>query len=401
MNIVHLTASPFFGGPERQMLGLARAMPDEYRSIFLSYAERGLCRPFLEQLRRHGFEAIELRHNAPRLNAAVKELSGRLRDSRADVLCCHGYKPDIIGLIAARRVGVPIVAVSRGWTAATLKVRLYDWLDRASLHAMDRVVCVSEGQAAKVRRLGVPSRRIEVIRNAVSVERFGKADPTCRSEMENLFPHKPRTLVGAAGRFSPEKGFGVLVQAARHVVAANPEVGFVLCGDGPLRDELTREIARHGLEKHFALPGFRPDLDRWLPSFDLVVLPSFTEGMPNIVLEAFAAAVPVVATAVGGTPEIIEEGKSGFLVPTGDSDAMAAKIISALESKAKRRAMGECGLAHVRDQFTFQAQSAQYESLYRDLGRPGQTRQARQHSGWFALANSIPKASVARQRQGV
>lgn len=375
MNIVHLTASPFFGGPERQMLGLARALPDEYRSIFLSYSERGLCRPFLDQLHHHGFEAIELRHNAPKVNTAVREVVACLRDFRADVLCCHGYKPDVLGLIAARRAHVPVIAVSRGWTGATLKVRFYDWLDRASLHAMDFVVCVSRRQAAKVLRLGVPRSRVRVIRNAIDIGRFSERDLGCRGELEGLFPVRPRLIVGAAGRFSPEKGFGVLVDAAAEVVRANSEIGFVIFGDGPLRDQLTRQIARKDLGPNVVLPGFRPDLDRILPCFDVVALPSFTEGLPNIVLEAFAARVPVVATAVGGTPEIVDDGENGYLVPAGKPAALAEKIAVALAGETRRQAMGEAGFARVRDRFSFAAQSAQYQKLFAQVRQASEMRQ--------------------------
>src|SRR2546423_969641 len=103
MNIVQLAASPFFGGPERQMLGLARALPSAYRTTFLSFAERGLSGPFLERVRAAGFQAITLRENAPHLFRAAREVAEYLRQLRADVLCCNGYKPDIIGYLAGRR----------------------------------------------------------------------------------------------------------------------------------------------------------------------------------------------------------------------------------------------------------------------------------------------------------
>src|SRR5438034_1332131 len=134
MLLVHLTASPFFGGPERQMLGLTLSLPPAYRSVFFSFWERGLCRPFLDELQRHGIEAAALRCNAPQLTAAVHEVAKHLRGLRADLLLTHGYKPDLIGLLAARKAGVPIVSVSRGWTGATLKVRVYDAIDKLSLH---------------------------------------------------------------------------------------------------------------------------------------------------------------------------------------------------------------------------------------------------------------------------
>src|SRR4051794_26300384 len=116
MTVVHLTASTFVGGPEHQMLGLARALPAGYRSAFLSFREGGRCEAFLEAARGLGCEAAALEHDTPRFGAAVRELAGHLRRLGADVVCTHGYKSDLLGLPAARRAGVPIVAVSRGWT---------------------------------------------------------------------------------------------------------------------------------------------------------------------------------------------------------------------------------------------------------------------------------------------
>src|SRR4051794_36504516 len=124
MNILHLAASPFIGGMERQMIGLAQHLPARYRSQFLSFPERGLCQPFLDEARRLGFEATALEHNAPHYRLAVNDLVGHLRKFRADILCCHGYKPDLLGWLAGRRLGLPVIAITHGWTAATFKVRL-------------------------------------------------------------------------------------------------------------------------------------------------------------------------------------------------------------------------------------------------------------------------------------
>ena len=370
MIVTHLVASPFLGGPERQILGLAATLPRSCRSVFLSFSEGGRCRPLLNEARRTGFEAVELERNARNPHAAVREVAGHLRRIGADVLCCHGYKPDILGWLAARRAGVPVVAVSRGWTAATLKVRLNETLDRFFLRGMDRVVCVSEGQAVKVRRAGVPRDRVVVIRNAIRAERFDHPDPADRDLLRDLLPTHPARIVGAAGRLSPEKGFGVLVSAAAAVARDTPDVGFVLFGDGPLRDDLARQITAEGLDGRFLLAGFRDDLDRILPHMNLVVLPSFTEGLPNVVLEAFAAGVPVVATAVGGTPEVVEDGVNGYLVPAGDPAALARRIRDALDIEERRLAMGERGRDRVRNEFTFEAQSAQYQRLFAGLAGP-------------------------------
>jgi glycosyltransferase involved in cell wall biosynthesis len=367
MNIVHLTASTFYGGPERQMLGLAAALPAGDRTAFVSFAEGGRCRPFLKRAREQGCEAVALAHDTPHLRAAARELTGLLGRLGADVLCCHGYKANLLGRVAARRRGIPAVAVARGWTGESLRVRLYEALDRLHLRWMDRVVCVSEAQAAKVRRCGVRAGKVEVIHNAIDVERFADPDPLYRTKLERLF-RRPRThLIGAAGRLSPEKGFDVLVAAAERVVRADGSVGFVLFGEGACRPRLVRQVNEAGLGGAFVLSGFRADLDRFLPYLDLFVLPSYTEGLPNVVLEAFAAGVPVVATAVGGTPEVVEDGVGGYLVPPGDPNALAGRILDALASEDRLRDMALHGRQCVLERFAFAAQARRYRRLFEQL----------------------------------
>ena len=369
MTIVHLATSPFFGGPERLMLGLALALRGACRSAFVLFADRGKSRAFRRQLLDHGMETITLDHDTPHLPAMVRELTGRLREWDADVLCCHGYKADVVGLLAARRAGVPAIAMSHGWTAETWKVRVYEALDRACLRRMDRVVCVSEGQAEKVRRAGVGPDRVTVIRNAVRAERFDCADPADRRVLEAMFPTAPERIVGSAGRLSPEKGFGVLVEAAAIVAGSDPGAGFIHFGDGPLREPIRRRIEELGLERRFILAGLRDDLDRFLPHWDLSVLPSFTEGLPTVVLESYAAGVPVVATAVGGTPEAVADGVDGYLVPPGDRNALARRILDVLRAGDRRREMGRRGRDRIRAGFTFDAQARRFQEVCEGLAR--------------------------------
>jgi glycosyltransferase involved in cell wall biosynthesis len=367
MIVAHLTASTFYGGPERQMLGLARQLPPQIASVFLSFSEGRRCEAFLATAREQGHQALALVHDTPRLWAAARELTKELGRLEADVLCCHGYKANLIGRLAARRLAIPAVAVSRGWTAESWKVRLYEALDRFHLRWMDRVVCVSEGQAERVRRAGVCPERVVVIRNAIDPERFADVDLRYCQQLQDFFPAPRRCIVGAAGRLSPEKGFEVFVRAAERIAARDRSLGFVHFGGGPLREELARRVEAAGLQDTFVFAGHRPDLDQFLPFLDLVVLPSFTEGLPNVVLEAFAAGVPVVATAVGGTPEVVEDGVNGYLVPSGDDEALARCILDALESDDRRQLMGRRGCDRVRRDFTFAAQAQGYRRLFAEL----------------------------------
>ena len=365
MVVVQLMALPFFGGPERQVLGLARNLSADYRTVFLSFAERGLAQPLLEQVRDHGFEGITLQHNFPNIRRAAAEVAGHLRRLRADVVCCSGYKPDILGWLAARQAGVPVVSISHGWTSATWKVRIYETLNKWVNRWMDAVVCVSEGQAVKVGRAGVAPERIVVIKNAVGPEAFAEPDSEYRQLLASWFARPPRWIVGAAGRLSPEKGFDRLIDAAARV-PHRPEVGFVIFGEGPLREPLTRKIAARGLQDKFLLAGFRTDLQRFLPQLDVSVLSSYTEGLPVVVLEALAAAVPVVATAVGGTPEVIEDGKRAFWCRPAMRESRPGA--SAICSTTNRDGgPWRAGRTQVAQHFSFVAQAGQYQELFEKL----------------------------------
>jgi glycosyltransferase involved in cell wall biosynthesis len=367
MNVVHLMGSPFVGGPERQALGLARHLPASVRTTFLSFAEGGRARALLDAAARQGCEGVELRENAPHFFRAAGEIADYLRRVKADVLLCSGYKPDVIGWLAGRRAGVPAVAIAHGWTAATLKVRLNEALDRWVLRRMACTVCVSEAMAVKVRRAGVPPDRVAVIRNAIDAAAFDQPDPAGRRALHGLFDIPRSRVVGAAGRLSPEKGFDVLVEAAARVTAAEPGVGFALFGDGPLRGALARLVAARSLGHRFVLGGFRADLHRLLPHFDVAVLPSYTEGLPVVVLEAMAAGVPVVATAVGGTPEAVEDGVQGYLVPPGDPAALADRILRVLRSEPGRLTLGQRGRRRALEEFTFEEMAARYLQLFERL----------------------------------
>lgn len=368
MRIAHLTASTFFGGPERQMLGLAQSLTHtQVESAFLSFAEKGRCRSFLGRVCQAGFEAVALEHDTPWLRAEARDLTDHLARLQPDVLFCHGYKANLLGRVAARRRAIPAVSVSRGWTHENWKVRLYEALDRRHLRWMDRVVAVSEGQAEKVRRCGGRPERVRVIHNAVDPERFADPDPSYRVKLRRFFRQPFTRIVGAAGRLSPEKGFDVLIDAAARVVNAEESVGFLLFGEGPCKADLVKRINAAGLSRFFVLSGFRADLDRFFPFLDLLVLPSYTEGLPNVVLEAFAGGVPVVATAVGGTPEVVEDKVSGYLIPPGDPDALAARILDALSSEDNLRDMGLRGRQCVLEHFTFERQAKHYLELLDEL----------------------------------
>jgi glycosyltransferase involved in cell wall biosynthesis len=394
MHVAHLTSSRFFGGPERQMLELAKELRPDIATTFISFSEQGLCRSFLDKTQECGFSAHALQHDTPKLWAAASELRRQLSENHIEVLFCHGYKADLLGWRVARSLGIPAIAVSRGWTGESRKVRVYEWLDRRILRYMDHVVCVSRAQADKVSDAGVPEERVSVIHNAIRCEPFlGPHDPAYRQKLESLFPAPPRFIIGAAGRLSPEKGFDLLIDCCHQllsppaperptscdvpasdlhptVVSEHIPIGFVVYGDGQLRGTLQRQIDACGLRDLFVLAGFTHELQRFMPHFDLFVQSSYSEGLPNVLLEAAAAGVPTVATDVGGTCEVVSNGQTGMLVQSGNAAALANSIRMLITEPHTRLAMTQTAPAHVIRDFPFHRQAEKYRLLLPRIALP-------------------------------
>ncbi|MDR3233361.1 MAG: glycosyltransferase [Planctomycetaceae bacterium] len=381
MNIAHITASPSFGGPERQMLELARTLQAAQDAKFFvaSFPEGGNAEPFLAEAEKGGFPAYRFQNDMPHLFAAFQEMIRYLRENRIDVLLAHGHKARLLGWLAARRLRIPIIGVSRGWTGENKKIRFFERIDKWIHRLMNHIVCVSQGQAEKVLRYGTPESRITVIHNSVRTDRFGTSlpgiapMPEYRQKLEAIFEQKPHFLLGAAGRLSPEKGFDILIRAVaaiQSVAAINDRqasdgqhCGLVIFGEGFLHASLQEQIDRLNVTKNIKLAGFTDELDRFMPYFDVFVQSSHTEGLPNVLLEAMAARTAVVATEVGGTNEVVDGGHTGLLVPANNANALSAALEKVLKDDTLRKQFGENGRQRVEKHFTFEAQSEAYWKL--------------------------------------
>ena len=368
MKILILTASPFYGGPERQIIELAKTFRVRHPDVECcigSFSEKGNCRPFLKNVTAAGFEAIELVNDFPHLIRAKKELHEILVNRKIDILITTGHKARGVSCLLPKTLRIPILTVSRGWTSESFKIRLFSLADRWFHRRADHVIAVSEGQAAKVIRFGTPPERVTVIHNAVRIERFDTApDPACREKLFALFPkQKPAFLLGAAGRLSPEKGFDLLVDAVKIVRDRSFPVGLVIFGEGFLRKTLEKQINLLGLQDDIQLPGFTDELDGFLPHFDIFVQSSHTEVLPNVLLESMAGRTTVVATNVGGTPEVVDEGVTGLMVPPDNAEQLADAICRLLTEPEKLTEMGTAARKRVQTLFTFENQADRYYEL--------------------------------------
>jgi glycosyltransferase involved in cell wall biosynthesis len=296
---------------------------------------------------------------------AVVRIRGCLRRHRARLLVTHSSVDAWTAGLAARLAGVPVVRMRH------LSVPVpTNPLSRAVYTALcDRIVTTGEAiRAVLVQRLRVPPTKVVSIPTGVDLERFNPdqaGDGRLGRELR-LDPRAP--LVGMIAVLRSWKGHLVFLQALRRVRDRRPDTQAILAGEGPYRPVIQDAIHAHGLEAHVRLLGHREDVAEILARLNVVVSASTSaEGVPQALLQALAMRRPVVASDVGGVPEIIRPGETGWLVPSGDPTALAEAILEALKNPAQARHAGERGRKLVEKEFSLDAMGERVERLYREV----------------------------------
>lgn len=289
-----------------------------------------------------------------------------------DVIHAHMVVPD--GWVAARvgeRLGVPVVATAHRADVLDVPARGAADARRVgeAVGMVDQLCAVSRVVADAAEALGAPRRPIRVVPNGADMER---CRPWPRDEMRDEFglPREER-IVTYVGKLVPRKGVDILIEAMG-LLAARPGGAPLLAaaGAGEMRPALERRAAELGLADRVRFVG-KVDHDRvgrWMAAGDVFVLPSHSEGLPTVVCEAMNCGVPVVATAVDGTPEIVRDGRTGLLVPAGDAPALADALARVLDDPDTARRMGEEALRIGRAEYTWTANAATMEAIYAEVG---------------------------------
>jgi sugar transferase (PEP-CTERM/EpsH1 system associated) len=358
VSILYLITELSTGGAQVALLRLLKGLDRERfpPTVVCLYNGDGAV---AQEIRALGISVLDaqMRHKANLF--ALLRLYRHIRRTRPTILHTSLFHANLPGRVLGRLAGVPIVICSERTMAMESEWRY--WLNRWTIGLVDRVIAVS----AKVRdfcvsHICLPAEKLVVIYNGVDLPDSPTSREQARAELGLPLDD---LVVGTVSRLDPVKGVDVLI----HTLTQLSDTILVVIGDGPERAVLETLASRLGVADRIYWAGHRRDVPNLLPAFDLFVQPSLHEGLPNAILEAMAVGLPVIATAVGGTPEIVIDGVTGVLIPPRDSSALAGAMAMLLSDQNLRHGMGRAGRERVANHFAVRHMIEQTEQLYEQL----------------------------------
>jgi glycosyltransferase involved in cell wall biosynthesis len=371
--VLFLFPSLQVGGAERQLEALVRRL-DRHRFLPIVACQHA-GGPVAEALRAEGVAVRQL-SGPRRLDPFfLPRTLALVRRRRVRIVCTQGFSTGVVGRLAALWGGAPVRIVLEHSTGERDMSPAKHRLNRM-LHSMTSAwVAVAQGQVPYLTQTkGIPPEQIHVVHNGIDAAAYDLGNRRAaerRRVRQELGIDPTAPVAGSIAVLRPEKNLRSFVGAAAQVLRTLPEARFVIVGDGPQRQELFQEIMLWGLEGRVLLAGWRDDIAAVLAAMDVAVLCSTdVETFPVSFLEAMAAGLPLVATRVGGLPEMVEPGENGLLVSPGSTDELAQALGQVLADRDRTRRWGEASRRRVRQEFGVAPMVQRYEALFEALLRP-------------------------------
>lgn len=356
------------GGPGRGIIQLVTFLVSRGADYFIcSFAYRKpMSQEFVEELRHRNLKAGTISQRLLFDPTPLWQFFRLVKHGRYNIIQSHGYKSHFIALVVSRLLRIPWVAFAHGWTSETRKVALYHSLDTWMLRFAEVVIAVSPPLVAHFSKVRGHHRPTRLILNAVDRESLrGKIGG---SAIRERYSHNSsRILIGCFGRLSFEKGQDVLLRAMVEVVNGNHDVLVLFLGDGPEQEALQSLSRELGLAEKVLFHQHTSAMRDYYEAIDILVVPSRSEGLPNVLLEALCFGIPVIATDVGAVREVITDGKTGWIVPAGDTRALGSTIAAVISNKGARDRVSKAGRRLVDEKFSPTTRGQLILDVYRTL----------------------------------
>ncbi len=377
LTVLHFTSAFELGGAEAHLAALVRALDREAFEPLVA-CPSPLAGPLREDLG-PDVELVPVDLRSARDFRIAPQIGRLLARRRIDILHSHLFCSSLFASPAARLAGARAVIetphVSEKWRHGWWKSHFV--VDRLVARAVDAFIAVSEANARYLVEVkGLPARKVRVIANGIDLSRFGTPALAASEMRQRLGFGDTDPVLVVVGRLEPQKGHRVLLDALPLVRAAMANTALVIVGEGSMRGALEAHSRSLGLGEAVRFVGRQNNVADWLALAQVVVLPSFYEGLPLVALEALAAQRPLVATAVDGTPEVVRDGRTGITVPPGDPAWLAEAILRLLRDPALGAQLARAGRELVARQFTHERQVRETEQLYRETWERRQPRRS-------------------------
>ncbi len=291
----------------------------------------------------------------------VKALRKIIRYERPDLLHIHSRPGDMLAALAGRLEKRPMVYSVRSDKKPGLSERYL------KLPLFGRIITLSQGIHRVLQESRVPGERLVCIPGAVDTDRFRPDKQGRESFLAQFGLRGDGPVLATVAQLAPHKGHAVLFAALPAVLAKRPTARLLVFGQGPLKAQLAKEINRRGLDRYVLFAGFRPDLENVLPHIDLLIHPALSEGVGVCLMEAAACGVPIIASRVGGIPEIVRDRFNGYLVKPGDSPILARHIIDLLDDEDQLRLFGKTGRELALENHSIERMANAHRALYRNI----------------------------------
>jgi L-malate glycosyltransferase len=359
VNICHLISGDLWAGAEVQTYTLLKALKHKDSvSISVVALNEGML---AQRLRWSGFDVAVIDENKSGFWGILNQVKEHLRDRDIDILHTHRYKENILGaLLKKKGYAKQLIQTVHGITEHfsgldRFKMDFYTRLNRHfSKKYFDRILTVSYDIENKIKGK-FNNNQILTIHNAIDIENIRPVKKPTQIRQE-LGIDEGAIVFGVAGRMAPIKGYDIFLEAASNILKRLPHSVLVLAGDGPLKVGLEKIAENLGITTQVRFTGFREDITDILGALDIFVISSYYEGIPMVLLEAMALGRPVVATRVGGIPEVIEDGISGILVASGDAGALSEACQKIASEPNLRRALAEQAPKRISKEFSLEQQ---------------------------------------------
>ena len=357
------------GGPDKTILNSPRFLePMGYRNLCAYMHPPG--DPGFEVLRRRAEDwnapLVSILDRGPSDSRVVTQLLAVCRREKVTIWHGHDYKSNALGLLLRRFWPMRLVTTVHGWVKHTRRTPLYYKIDRYCLRHYEFVIGVSGDLYQSCLDCGVPPERCILVENGIDTRQFAWTR-THEEAKRRLGIPAERLVIGAIGRLSEEKGFDLLIRAVDRLLAGGLDVELRIAGEGDQHGPLNDLIRKLHREDRIRLVGFLAETIPLFEAMDIFALSSLREGLPNVVLEAMAIGVPVVATRVAGVPQLIAHEENGLLVEVGDSYQMGSTLARLLADADLRGRLGEAGRWTVESRYSFERRMERIRAIYDEL----------------------------------